>query len=147
MKITQLTPSYLPQAASLFNQYRIFYGKESDIKNAAKFLEERLRNQESIVFLCVDEADIACGFMQLYPSFSSVSLARIFILNDLYVDEKYCKKGIGKMLLEAAKDYAKKNNAARLTLSTAKTNKIARQLYEDNGYKLDEEYFSYNLVL
>lgn len=146
MKIIQLSQSYLDQASELFNSYRIFYGKKSDLSAAKKFLKERLENEESVVFLCV-ENDVACGFAQLYPGFSSVSLARIFVLNDLYVDENHRKKGVAKMLLDEAKNYAKQHNAVRLTLSTAKANKTAQGLYEANGYVVEEEYLNYNFTI
>ncbi len=31
------------------------------------------------------EGDTVLGFTQLYPTFSSVSLARVFVFNDLFV--------------------------------------------------------------
>lgn len=154
MKITPFTLSHLNQAAELFNQYRVFYCKESNVKKAAEFLRERFVKKESVIFLCVDEngessakTHAICGFMQLYPSFSSVSLSPILILNDLYVSEKYRQKGIGKMFLDEAKKYAKEQGAVRLALSTARTNQAAQSLYKNNGYIVDEEYLSYNLSI
>ena len=46
------------------------------------------------------------GFTQFYPSFSSVSLARIFVLNDLFVHECARRKGVASKLLSAATEFA-----------------------------------------
>jgi ribosomal protein S18 acetylase RimI-like enzyme len=83
------------------------------------------------------------GFAQLYPTFSSVSMKRLYILNDLYVKNEYRKNGIGKLLLEKVKSYAIMTNAKGIELSTAIDNEDAKKLYERNGYKKNNEYFQY----
>ncbi len=89
--------------------------------------------------------ETAVGFCQLYPSFSSVSLARAFILNDLYVVESSRKQGIATMLLNAAAEFAKELGAIRLTLSTAISNQAAQHLYEQAGWIRDQDFYVYNL--
>ena len=69
-----------------FDLYRLFYGQESNLEGAKEFLKERLVNEESVVFIAFDENN-PIGFVQLYPSFSSVSMERSWVLNDLYVKE------------------------------------------------------------
>ena len=59
------------------------------------------------------------GFTQLYPSFSSISMRRIWILNDLFVAEDRRGRGAAQRLLDAAKAYAVETNAKGLALSTA----------------------------
>jgi ribosomal protein S18 acetylase RimI-like enzyme len=83
--------------------------------------------------------------MQIYPSFSSVGMRKIYILNDLFIDEKYRGKGVGKFLIDAAKNFAKENNVTKITLSTAKTNAKAQHLYERKDYVREDEYVVYNL--
>ena len=85
------------------------------------------------------------GFVQLYPSFCSVSAVPILILYDLYVDHSHRGKGIGRLLMNAARDFAKDNGFRRLELSTAKDNHIGQSLYESLGYELDEEFLHYSL--
>jgi GNAT superfamily N-acetyltransferase len=50
----------------------------------------------------------AAGFTQLYPSFSSGSMAPILILNDLFVAPEGRRHGIGTALLDAAADYGRR---------------------------------------
>lgn len=53
---------------------------------AEHFLRERFARRDSVVFVAPAATGGLHGFTQLYPSLSSVSLARIFVLNDLFVD-------------------------------------------------------------
>jgi ribosomal protein S18 acetylase RimI-like enzyme len=138
----------LATVALLFDAYRQFYGQPADYRLAETFLRERFEKNESVVFLAVDpQTGDALGFTQLYPSFSSVSARRIWILNDLFVVPAARKQGVGRVLLDAARDHGKATGAKRLVLSTATTNREARALYESYGYKQDEVFLTYRLEL
>ncbi|MDQ8733610.1 GNAT family N-acetyltransferase [Paenibacillus sp. LHD-38] len=148
MEVIRATNNHIVELADLFNQYRIFYKQVSDLKGAAAFLSVRLEHQQSILFIAVNQATgEAIGFTQLYPSFSSVSMKRSFILNDLFVLEKHRGQGAAQLLLDHAKSYAKANGAKGLELSTAMDNKQAQRLYERNGYERDEMYYHYYLTI
>ncbi len=121
----------------LFDAYRIFYQRSSDKEAAKKFLFERLKNRESIIFLALIDNE-AVGFTQFYPSFSSVSMQPIYILNDLYVKETYRKQGIGVALLNKAKQLCREQNYKGLGLQTETTNP-AQHLYESLGWKKDPD--------
>lgn len=89
MRIVQATLEHLDLLAPLFVKYREFYGMLSYPESSRKFLEKRLRRKESVIYLALaDEEDRLLGFCQLYPSFSSLSLKRVWILNDIYVAEE-----------------------------------------------------------
>ena len=133
------------ELARLFNLYRIFYEQKSDQALAFDFVKKRLINNESIVFMAEEESGIFSGFVQLYASFCSVSATPIIILYDLYVEQESRSKGIGRQLMNAAKEYAKLNDYDRLELSTAKDNYIGQALYESLGYQKDDEFFHYSL--
>ncbi|MCR8630496.1 GNAT family N-acetyltransferase [Paenibacillus radicis (ex Xue et al. 2023)] len=144
----QATIHDLEDAVPLFDQYRIFYGQESDETSARAFLFERLVARESVIFIAKDRThEKAVGFMQLYPSFSSISLKRSWILNDLYVVEAYRGNGIAQQLLEEARNYAGACAVKGIELATAQDNVRAQRLYERNGYKKDEQFYHYYLTL
>lgn len=146
LSVRQATIEDLDEVTGLFNQYRVFYKQESDLEGARRFLFDRFEHRESIIFLAIgNENNRAIGFTQLYPSFSSISMKRSWILNDLFVHEDFRRSGAAKLLLEKAKTYAKQTKAKGLGLSTAVTNEIAQKLYEQNGYKKDEEFYHYYL--
>jgi GNAT superfamily N-acetyltransferase len=87
------------------------------------------------------------GFTQLYPSFSSVSMKRIWILNDLFVDAPYRKQGIAKLLMSAAEQFARETGAIRLVLSTQISNIATQSLYESLGYIKEQDFYNYELAV
>jgi GNAT superfamily N-acetyltransferase len=145
--IRQAQITDLDALALLFDAYRQFYGQPSDLAAAHAFLAERFEHQQSIVFLALDDDATALGFTQLYPSFTSIRMKPIFILNDLYVVPQARKSGVGKALLDAAAQYGRHVGGARLRLSTAIDNHTAQALYEANGWVRDEAFHSYDLAL
>lgn len=130
----------------LFDGYRQFYGRDSDISGAREFLLGRFNHNESTLFIAHD-AEVAIGFAQLYPSFSSASLARTFILNDLFVSENCREKGVGRLLIIAVVEFAKSLGASRLTLATAVDNKPAQALYHSFGWQHDEQFVVYHYTI
>lgn len=129
--------------AQLFDAYRVYYDKESDIKGAEDFLNERIRNKESVIYVAVDGGKLV-GFVQLYPIYSSTRMKRLWLLNDLYVDTNYRSKGIGELLLEKSKKFAVATNSCGLQLETVKINSKANNLYIKNEWELDIEHNFYS---
>ena len=127
----------------LFDGYRQFYGQTSDPDGARAFLADRITRGESVIFLAVVDGAIL-GFTQLYPSFSSVSMKRLWVLNDLFVATAARKSGAGRALLERAERWAAETGAKGLTLSTQITNATAQRLYEACGWTRDDEFFHYH---
>ena len=144
-KITLANTSHLDELARLYNLYRIFYEQKNDLDRAYHFIKARLINQQSIIFVAEDNPDQLSGFVQLYPSFCSVSTIPILILYDLYVDQNHRGESIGRLLMNQARDFAKENDYKRLELSTAKDNFIGQSLYKSLGYDLDEEFLHFSL--
>lgn len=146
MIIFQATMEDLDGVANLFNLYRTFYQQESDLEGAKNYIKERINKEESVIFVVKDEQNYL-GFTQLYPTFSSISMKRAWILNDLYVDEQARKQGVGELLLHKAKEFAIETGAKSLSLSTAPDNHTAQRLYEKNGYVKDYTFYHYELGL
>lgn len=143
MYIRQAKTSDAAAIAPLFNQYREFYKQASDLKGQ-RLLKARLENDESIILIAEENGEFI-GFTQLYPTFSSVAMKRIYILNDLFVTPHARTKGAGGQLLSAAKNFAAENGANRLSLQTEHHNRTARSLYEQNGYEEETAFVHYRL--
>jgi ribosomal protein S18 acetylase RimI-like enzyme len=142
MSIQKATLNELTFLTELFDSYRVFYNQESDLEGARAFLKERLINKDSVVFIAYDEST-PVGFVQLYPTFSSVSMKRSWILNDLYVNAAARKKGFGEKLLKKAIEFAEETGAKGLSLETGHDNVTAQSLYEKIGFKKESNYFYY----
>ena len=142
MEIRKTSPQDLELIVPLFDAYRVFYGQKSDLDAAHSFLKERFNNNETVIFLAV-ENDKPIGFTQLYTTFSSVSMKPFYILNDLFVVPEFRKKGIGEALLNHAKQHCQELNYKGLALETGMDNP-AQKLYERLGWEKDQEYFHYS---
>jgi GNAT superfamily N-acetyltransferase len=129
----------LARLAELFDQYRMFYAQPSRRQRAEAFLAERIAKQDSLIYVAEHGGRIE-GFMQLYPSFSSLSMGPILVFNDLFVDPEARGQGVGAALLETAHKLAEETGAAHMTLATARDNRQAIELYSRMGWQADEAY-------
>ena len=140
------TISDIQNLSKLFDNYRIFYEKQTDLKSAENYLTERIKNKDSEIFVTEIEENKLIGFVQLYPIFSSTKMQRLWLLNDLFVDENFRGKGVSIQLIEKCKGLCHETNACGIILETAKTNEIGNNLYPKAGFSLDLEqnYYSWN---
>lgn len=136
MRIIQATIADINRLAPLFDGYRQFYKQPSNLEAAVAFLNQRFTKKDSVIFLAESQDESALGFTQLYPSFSSVSMQRTYILNDLFVDGSARAKGVATALMNSAKEFALQQGAKGLTLETDIDNP-AQKLYERLGWKKD----------
>lgn len=141
--IKQATIKDIDQLSQLFDQYRIFYRKPSNIEQAKVFLKERIEQNESVIYVaCNDSVDLV-GFVQLYPLFSSTRMQRYWLLNDLFVANAFRRQGFSTALIEAAKGLCKDSKAAGMFLETEKNNVEGNHLYPKAGFQLDEDHHYY----
>ena len=144
IKIAQ--PDDFEKIGEVFNLYRQFYKKKSNIEACKNYIHERLINNEAQIFYIENEKE-CMGMTQLYTTFDSLELSKKIILYDLYVRSEYRKKGIGRMLMNAAKSFAEKKGVTSIELSTSIGNKNAQSLYESLEYQRDTEYYDYYLPI
>src|SRR5687768_6610328 len=105
----------LDEFVKLFEAYREFYRCKLDAVAARAYLEARLRNGESTVFIAWQRevaARRAVGFTQLYPAWASLRLAPAWVLYDLYVDRTARRSGVAQRLLEQALQHARESGAS-----------------------------------
>lgn len=131
----------------LFDAYRAFYEQPIDSARSRAFLQARLSRDESVVFLARLEDGTAAGFTQLYRMFSSVRIARVWVLNDLFVAPDARRHGVARALLDAAAAFARDDGAIRLELETTPDNAPAQALYRDAGWSLYDGTLRFHLPL
>jgi ribosomal protein S18 acetylase RimI-like enzyme len=149
MRIIQATLEHLDLLTPLFVKYREFYGSLPYPDSSRAFLEKRLRRKESGIYLALPDDDDGrlLGFCQLYPSFSSLSLKRVWILNDIYVAEDARRQLVADNLMRTAKKMAKETQAVRMRVSTSSDNLVAQKTYESMGFREDNEFKNYILPI
>ncbi len=144
MTLREATIKDVAFLAPLFDSYRMFYRKASDMAGARTFLKDRINNRESVIYIAflsnghTDGKTKPVGFTQLYPIFFSVSMESMYILNDLFIDPAYRGKGIGTALIDMVKKRCVTEKQKGIVIQTEKTN-LAQKLYEHLGFTKDPD--------
>ena len=141
--IRRATVHDLEAVTTLFEMYREFYNQPPDRDGALHFLEERMNREDAVLFVAT-KGKILIAFSQLYPTCSSLSMKRVWILNDMFVLPAHRKQGVGANLLRAVLDYAKQTDAKAVVLETAPDNTSAQKLYRRFGFIQDEEFLHFS---
>jgi len=137
MTLREALPTDMEQLSALFDGYRVFYRKESDIVAAQEFLTNRMENGDSKIYVCETDKGELAGFTQLYPLFSSTRMKQLWLLNDLFVHADFRGKGISLKLIERAKTLVRDSGACGMFLETEKSNDIGNSLYPRAGLTLN----------
>ena len=140
-EVTRATAADVRVIAPLFDAYRQFYDRAADLDGAHRFLADRIANTESVIFFCHsrDDRTKPVGFTQLYPIFSSLSMAPSWVLNDLFVAPDARRHGIARLLLLAADKHARDSGAIGIALESNRNNLTAQRLYESFGYEVADD--------
>jgi ribosomal protein S18 acetylase RimI-like enzyme len=147
IKALRADSAQLEAVAQLFDAYRGFYEQPSNLAQSRAFIAERMAAGESAIFLAQDEHGEALGFVQLYPTFSSIDAHRTWLLSDLFTTPAPRGRGVGRLLMNTARAFALETGAKGLVLETATDNVTAQGLYESLGYVRDTGYYTYMLDL
>ncbi|MCX7552490.1 GNAT family N-acetyltransferase [Marinicella sp. S1101] len=144
MNIRKATQKDLKQLSQLFDGYRQFYQQATDLDGARDFIQLRMENNQSVIFVA-EQQDKLLGFTQLFPSYSSVSLQCLWILNDLFVAATAREQGVAEALMHAARDFAESTHSKGIILETDWDNVQAQKLYDKLGYQKQESTYHYFL--
>lgn len=147
MVVRKATSGDILQLSGLFDAYRQFYRKRSNVQGAERFLSERLKHQDSEIFVVETETQQLIGFVQLYPLFSSTKMKRLWLLNDLFVTPNYRGQKVSVLLINRAKELVKETNACGMYLETETSNDIGNQLYPRTGFKRMEDSHFYEWLV
>jgi ribosomal protein S18 acetylase RimI-like enzyme len=141
----------------LFRQYLRFYDQEVPDAEARAYLTARRDAGDSVLLVAALRPDGAepqgsgggqevVGFAQSYPTWSSVSLSRSWVLNDLFVASAARGTGAARALVQDMCRRAKDAGAIRVSLATAWDNVAAQGLYESEGFVRDQHFHHYAYV-
>jgi ribosomal protein S18 acetylase RimI-like enzyme len=149
-RVVRATRKHLEMLTELFDSYLSFYRCNHDRERVKTFLTARLLRKESALFVALEgtgSATRAVGFAQLYPTFSSLRLSRMWVLNDLYTIPSCRRSGVAHLLLAAAHTMAVGTSASHLELITERSNGAAQRVYESVGFRRDDRFCRYEQEL
>lgn len=122
----------------VFDAYRQFYEQPCDEAGALAYLEERLPAGDCFGVVATDETGAAAGFALVYPTFSSVRMKRVWVLNDFYVVPDERSSGLASRLMVRLFALAKDRDIPQIALITHETNERAQAHYRKMGWKRSE---------
>lgn len=85
------------------------------------------------------------GFATVFWSWSTLSAARIGVMNDLFVVPAARGRGVGRALIEECRRRAREQGAAELAWDTAPDNETAQRLYRSLGAR-ESRWISFSLA-
>ena len=128
----------------LFEAYRQAYGQAENPERTLAFLTNRMRFNESMFFIAVNENAQAIGFVQLYPRLSSLQLQRYWQLTDIFVKEDKHQTDIYAALISKAKEFVRYTQSNRLVAELSQTQ---QNILEREGFKLNTKKSLFELTL
>ena len=108
-------------------------------KYDAEQLEDIIKDDNRPVFVCVDDNDLVLGHAfcmhQQIQDHKLLTDIKTLYIDDICVDEAARGKGVGRMLYEYVKEYAKEKGFYNITLNVWECNPTAIKFYESMGLK------------
>ena len=117
MKIFKAEQWNIDLLSPLFEAYRLANGMTENPQRVYTFLSNRIRFNESMFFIALDDSQQAVGFVQLYPRLSSLQLQRYWQLTDIFVSASSNQAEITASLIAKAKEFVRYTQATRLVRS------------------------------
>ena len=140
MEITLVREADLPELLPLVRGYCDFYGVSPGDDELVALSRALIADpdKEGFQLIARGEDGRALGFATVFWSWSTLSAARIAVMNDLFVHPDGRGTGLAEALIEECRIRAQSRGAASLTWQTAKDNLRAQAVYERIGARRAE---------
>lgn len=90
-------------------------------------------------YLILAEEEVA-GYLLLTSCFSLEQQGKFILLDELYVREKFRRRGLARSAVEFAETVCRKMGIKNLRLEVIRKNKAAQALYDSSGFQREERY-------
>lgn len=121
-----------------FSEFELPEWRQRDeIDHMSEVLIEKALDEpepDSAIFIA-EEGETLAGFIHLQTRVDYFNGEKHGYISDVAVGEGFEGRGVGRLLLEAAEDWARQHDYQRLALYVFAGNTRARHLYEKNGFK------------
>jgi len=147
LRIEPISPEQMQMLLPMIAAYQRFYEvEEIDEERNRAFFSRFLAPSDDGMLLGAWRGGQLVGYACLYWHFTSLVPAETVLMNDLYVAEGQRGEGIGRALIEAGAEVARRRGAHHLEWATAPGNETAQRLYDSTGAKRSE-WIEYELRL
>ncbi|MDR0757197.1 MAG: GNAT family N-acetyltransferase [Tannerella sp.] len=97
-------------------------------------LTDSLSRRPTAVTLLAESGGVCCGLLVAFENYSTFTVRPMMNIHDVFVLKTYRGKGVGRRLIQAAVEEAKKRNCSRITLEVRQDNVAAQRLYRSVGF-------------
>jgi ribosomal protein S18 acetylase RimI-like enzyme len=129
-------PAHLQAVRSLLNGYiedEMGGGKPLSAEEQVELTDE-LSRRPTAVALLAGCGGVYCGLLVAFENYSTFTVRPMMNIHDVFVLKTYRGKGVGRRLMQAAVEEAKKRNCSRITLEVRQDNVVAQRLYRSVGF-------------
>ena len=146
--IAAVTEEDLPELLPLMRGYCDFY-EVSPTDDALLALARTLiaDPDQGVQLIARDDAGTAVGFATIFWTWSTLSAARLGVMNDLFVSAAARGGGYADALIAACAERCRERGATELAWQTAHDNQRAQAVYDRVGAKRDERWLDYSLAV
>ena len=126
-------PTDFPDLVHLFHEFSVFQKEPEKMTNS---VEKLTADQELVMgFVAVSEEGKVVAYVTYFVTFHTWSGKSLY-MDDLYVQQAFRGKGIGKALLDKVIEFAKDNNCSSLRWLVSHWNQEAKQFYKSIGAEI-----------
>ena len=145
--ITQMVP-LLDEVSKLHIEKRPDVFKTRAYEEIKSNLEEMIQDESNIILLAEDKqivvGVIICKVREINDH-TNLKNIKVLWINEICVKQEYRRNGIGRSLIERAKEIAKANNCLRLELNCWELNGEAMKFYENQGLTTQRRVMEINI--
>jgi ribosomal protein S18 acetylase RimI-like enzyme len=139
-------PAHRQAIVSLINAFigdEMGYGNLLSNDEQRRVIEGLSSHPKSIVLLAEDADGVFTGLLTAFENFSTFTAHPMINIHDIFVFKEYRGKGVGRKLMNAIIDEAKRRQCSLVTLEVRKDNLKAQNLYHSLGFEEAEHEMFY----
>jgi len=142
--IRKATENDYADIVQLIQEFATFQNMPEKMTNSVERIMRESEHFDCLVAETKDENIV--GYATYFFAYFTWS-GKCLYMDDLFVKEKFRGNGIGKELMRAVLDFAKKAKCHKIRWQVSKWNKKAQQFYKNRGAKIDDVEINCDLVL
>jgi GNAT superfamily N-acetyltransferase len=144
--IAPVTEADIPELLPLMRGYCDFYEVDPPDDELLALARTLIRDpDQGVQLIARDDRGAAVGFATIFWTWSTLSAARLGVMNDLFVSESARGGGVAEALIAACVERCRERGASELAWQTAQTNLRAQAVYDRVGARRDERWLDYSL--
>ncbi len=116
--------------------------KEKWTKQILEVFDRLSRRETDRIFVAKDESLAFLGYLWIGEGGNIMTGLKHGYVYDIFVEEEFRGKGIGRILMEKAESFCRERGYSRILLMVSVSNQVAISLYDKMGFKAEQTYMA-----